>query len=683
MMEKKRKNFILLVMIMFSFSLCLSFLFQSFSPSSVIRPEKTTLGSKIATCETGNATHVFTENDGTQLSYLGSTSYGDERNVQIDENGLSSSTAYLKIKAKTWSKSNTTFVYSFNDKYTSLDNLTILIQERVYDGWYPLNVFMKNITSENFVDLSFSLDTSTSYTNHQKTMYNASDFNLMNFYDDVNNEITLRLHCDSTSYSKSWLIDYTYILLCGNKDTTPPQIDSFTRNVSSPSSNDAITFNATITDDETDINTVIFQFEGDVGLGDNLTYNITDLVVNGNDYSYITKLLSGDWTVTVFVSDDSNNWNQSSMCFSVSTTVDTQTFLSSNVTSTLRSQPVGFKIYVQGGSSNTEDVWLHDAFLSSNQTIESDVNNQTTLVYDYVSSSSSLGTYYFTSYVNTSAGKTTSFTILEPITILADDTIPQVIINDVNDTYLGIGHGSQVNFSVYTSNDDFNLDDAWIYNPMTMQNVSIATEIGDKSLHTYLFNVSSITEGTYYFIIYVNDSNNNEQHVSIAITWTILTVKPVINVYVDKMTVVRGQEIEFFVTVEGTEYDLDDVFYFDGNLAQLVSITTDINNKTRQTYSFKLIESTETVLQLTFYVNDTYNNTQSITFTVFWVTPPPAPPTISDGLLFGFVAGVLGVNVVTGLVAIVAFRRRQAKRKAIEEVGTKKKKGFPRIKKIS
>jgi len=598
-------------------------------------------------------TAIWTPQDGTELRYLGSSSYGDYRNVMyLDDD------AYIKVR-KTAANGTALFEYSIPNRFYEIYNMTILFNSRRCPWDNPASVSIYNFSSNSWESLSWQIATSTSFSNYSKILTNIST-NLL-CYQSVNNKVLLNLTNGFSSYD-CWYIDYTHINISGVIDDTPPESIGIDMTPDVPYSTDVIQFNVTAEDEQSGLaNNSDFYFNGDIGIGDNISFRVIVPLSPQENYTLHLGLLAGDWNLISTVFDNEENAKNVSINFVVlpGPSIDElpNIFITANTSTALRNETIKILLWIQNGTQNLDTIWLYNGFIDSNVTIESDINNQSTLLYKYYTNSSNIGSFLFTGFVNDSNGNVSSFDILENVTIIADKTIPTIVIEHINDTYLGIGKTSQINFSVLTDNSETLLDSVWYYDPLSSSNISVDTDIGDTSRHYYLINSTSYNVGTYYFTIYANDSLNNEGKILTWITWAIFDIDPNIKVEVDSFVKLAIFPSRFSITVSGTEHNLSTLWFVDPITDNASLIADNIDSKVESEYDFVYNRTFLGTLTFDFFVNDSYNNTRGTSVSVFSIIGIPAEE--EDITWLWITVTGLGALAGGGLVLLANYIRQK------------------------
>ncbi|MBD3194591.1 MAG: hypothetical protein GF317_06005 [Candidatus Lokiarchaeota archaeon] len=613
------KNIILLVLILL---IAISFISLSYNRPHFICNKSPTINS--------NSFSMFNESQKVSLiyglegslNYEGSNSYDNQTNTWYTNDS-----AYVKLD-EIYGDTITYWTFDYSQTYINLSNLYINIYG-LSSSHDKIRLDVYNASSDSWITIG-QVDFSSS-------SYSWENFTYSNFNEKIlidGNRLILRFYEMTLLGNNWWKIDFIDCTIEGYTDIVKPIISDlsiYPSNTKYP--NTTITVNCTTFDIDSEIESVYYFYNGDINLTENLTINQYVPKVSGNTYTHDIKLPAGNWTVTAIVTDIYENINNQTKMFEIeevpcpSPNIFPSIFFSVNITSIPIGDTAQFTIYVHNASHNLSDVWIYDGILNSNITIDSNINEKTNKQYLYNISGNILGFYDFIFYVNDTNNNLSFFNWSNTFEIILPDYYP--IINDiiVNNSYLGINHFAQINFSV--KSEDWNLDDVWIYNPITVTNDTITQNINDKDWHNFSYDTASNISGSYIFKIYANNSRNSYSRCSseiTIITWIILRNQNLpqytyLSVNDSYLPIDKTAQIKY--NVSAGEYNLSKTWIYDPVLNQNITIA-DINTEGVFQFTYNTTSSTSSSYKYIIYTNDTYNNIISInTEIIFAVSVGP------------------------------------------------------------
>jgi hypothetical protein len=554
------------------------------------------------------------------LTYNGINTFGDTRNLQYY---TSNDYDAYGIFAKTTSSSFISeFTYQFNSSYYNISQISIDFKEKKLYGNRPLRIWIKNCTSGIFVDLGIDLGTQTTFQFHHFTISNTTYPDMDSFFNLTTDQVILQLDSATATGIKSWMIDWTDLSVIGKKDTQPPIIQNFTRNVTAPYNNETIEFNVTATDDLSGIASVTLQYCGDVGLIAPIQFDhdITSSL-SGSSYYDEQDLLDGDWNVTAIVTDAKGNSANQTMNFTVLGGLLPSVVVLTRNSSILRNQKATLDIYISAGDSNHNDLWIFDPLSSSNVTIDSNINNKQTLQYTFESNLAVfLGEYQFIAYLSDKSSREVSSQPVN-VSVVKDSTKPEIDLLP-NDLKVGINKTINISFLTNTTNKEFNLSYAWYLDVNLNVSTILNSSINSNTFNIFL-NLSKTSEGYFDFKFYANDSGGNQAVKTLILIWEVLAIAPKINVYTDRLSNYVFQKITLYISVEGTEYDLNDVWFYNPFTYQQELLKENIGNKSLLLIEYDLYGLEQGDYIITIQVNDIWGNMEDVSIPLsFYLVEP-------------------------------------------------------------
>lgn len=607
------------------------------------------------------------------ISYAGLSSYGDIRNFYYAEGGYN---AYVNFISNVGSKFEGYLVYEFPETYYDIENFTIWIKERRKWGSSSLDVFVLNSSSGSYVDIGFNLGTQNFYVNHSFIVENGTYPDIDDFFDAEKNQVILKIRSDKYQHAR-WMIDWTDIELFGSIDSTPPTILSFTRNESAPYDNQTILFNVTAVDDLSGVGNVTLKYESSA-LFPNITFyrDITSTKVN-DSYIDQQQLFNGTWNVTAIVTDNEGNTATQLMTFTVLSTSVSSIFLFSQSQQIQRTQTAVLDIYIIAGVRRHRDLWIYDAFLDSNVSIATNINNFSSLHYQYTSSLSiSFGEFEFIAYLDDQIGKLFS-SMPQNISVLKDSTPPDIFLTNITDLRVGINNSIQIDFTVNTTNNDFNISD------IIIENVFSATTIyTQKDLNVTEFSdtiiVNSLAIGDFPFKFFANDTDGNYRSTFLELHWEVLLIPPTINVYADRISQFIFQPITLFITVMKTEYNLSHVWFYDPFLSAVSTLASGLDQLNQVDIDHIIVGTAQGTFIITIMIEDIYGNLASADIPLtFYIVDPIFPEITSpQGILFLFAVVLiiaLSVYATSRFISGKAYDKRMGVKKSKYRIRDKKK----------
>jgi len=551
------------------------------------------------------------------LYYAGSNSYDNVTNLwYIGDN------AYVVMQEE-WGSHRSDWESHFHGvTYKNITKIYISIYARDYNAYNDLNLYIYNFNTSSWEAL---------FVNYY---FPHSSYGWKNVSKDINedyleNGYRVRLRFTASQWRGwygRWFVDYFEVKLEGYIDTVPPIISSIDISPSGTIyTNDTITINSTVYDEDSSIKYVLYNFSGSVGLDTNVTFMQNVTTHYGDVYQYKVKLAAGNWTLKVIASDIYGNIITNTTYFDVYNVsgpyIEPQVFFTVNTTTPEIGQVIQFTIHVRNGTDNLDRVWVYDGIKNQNITLEDNINLTTNKKYLYNTSSTVHGTYDFIFYVNDSAGTTISFEWLNTLKVVVPEVYPDIFNIVVNDSRLGINHYTQLNFSVKAS--DWNLDDVWIFDPTINETVFLDRDVNDTSIHTYSYIVTTNLSGSYRFIIYANNTKYSYSHTkseTTIITWYIIrdrNLPEFTYLYINDSYLYVNRKSLIVWNVSSGEYDLKETWIYDPILDQNITVGT-IMAKGEFQFNYTATSGTEGEYIFIIFCSDIYNNTVNITLKIEW-----------------------------------------------------------------
>lgn len=578
-----------------------------------------------------NSISMFNETQKVEIIYglEGFLDYGGSNNFNNKTNAwYKNDSAYVELN-EIYGDTISYWTFDFDQIYINLTRIFINIYGLTSSS-DDIRLDIYNNSDDSWITIS-QVDFSTSD-------YSWENFTYIDFNEDMlidGNRLLIRFYEMTLWGSDWWEIDYIDCTIEGYADMEAPIIsDLSVYPIGIKYPNTTITINCTTYDVDSDIQSVIYYFNGNIGLTENLT--ITQLVTHNisNIYTHKIRLPIGNWTVTAIVSDTFNNNANKTISFQIedipkpAPNIYPNIFFIVNDTKIPVGETAQFTIYIQNGSHNLSNVWIFDGILDQNITLESNINEKTNLQYLYNTSGTTLGFYDFIFYVNDSNNNFTFFNWSNTFEIILPNYRPEFKNIIINNSYLGINHNSQINFSI--KSDNWNLDDVWIYNPITDTNDTIAQNVNDKDWHNYTYITTNNITGSFIFKIYANNSfltySNQKMEITI-ITWHIIRNKNLPDftyLAINNSNLAINNTAKITYNITSNEYALDKTWLYDPILNQNITIAN-INSEGVFQYTYNTKSSTSGKYNFIIYINDSYNNIISIKTEITWYIDTTAP----------------------------------------------------------
>jgi hypothetical protein len=597
------------------------------------------------------------------IDYAGSPDYDDVRNAHEIDGG------YILMHEES-NDLETYWDFVLDTSYDSITEVFINIWGMDFDASGSID----DLDIYNFGTLSWETIVNNALNNDIYGWNNNSKLIDLSYLEG-GSRIRIRFFDDdNVGSSGEWRVEYIECRVSGSLDVNAPTIsDLSVYPATTKFTNTTLTVNCTTTDESAI--TVQYNFTGDIGLAENLTF-LQDVVhYNGDEYTHSLRLPDGNWTVIATVTDAYENVATAYQSFTVlpqsgggggATEIDPVIFFSTNASELYPGDTAQITVYAQNGSNNLDCVWLYDGVLDSNVTLEDNINAKVDREYLYNTTTNLIGEYGFIFYVNDSAGTIVYFNwsnTLETIT----PTFNPVFYNVwVNDTSLGIGHYAQINFSVESTKWD--LDDVWIFDPTDNLNHTIATDVGDNLLHTYTYDVTSPTEGYQQFILYAN--NTFPPYALSSSTFTIIRWGIIRDQNLPQFTLLTindsslqtGQYASITWNISSGEYDLNTTWIYDPTISQYVSVAEIGAGGTFQ-FNYIAYSGSAGTYDFILYVNDTYNNLVTLETQIRWFPTTGGDADAIDEVLIITVSliGVINITEEVILEALIFNEHNESK----------------------
>ena len=240
-------------------------------------------------------------------------------------------------------------------------------------------------------------------------------------------------------------------------------------------------------------------------------YDNNGTVTLNNCENKTFTLTNGNHNITLYVQDVAGNINKTTQYFTIDTIPPTITIISPE-NKTYNTSVITLNITT---NENVNSCWYE--YLNTNTTM---TQNNATNYYDTIILSDN--THYIQFYCNDTVNNTGT----NNVTFTTDTTGPT--INYVDPTPLDGGGTDQswVYINTTMNEDVSNAILQWDYNNGTITNYTMS----NNTLRNFYYNITGLTDGTYYYKVYANDTLNNTGETNIR-TVIVSTTAPIITIH--------------------------------------------------------------------------------------------------------------------------------------------------------
>ncbi|NVM30901.1 MAG: hypothetical protein HWN65_18820 [Candidatus Helarchaeota archaeon] len=290
------------------------------------------------------------------------------------------------------------------------------------------------------------------------------------------------------------------------------------------------------------------------------------------------------------------------------TLIEPSLSVAANSTYLITNQYTNITVTCSNGTGNIDTLWFYNPLDLQNHTLATAFSG--TQVHNIINTTGTDGAYTYKFWANSTIGLES----YEELLVVWIDPIYPTLSVTANTTNLFTDQWT--NITVTCENGTGTVDTLWYYNPLSAQNITLATGFTGIQVHDIIN--TSATPGPYTYQFWANSSLGHLSYDDITVVWN-TPVGPTLTVIANDTSPYTNQWTDLTVTIQSGSANVDMLWYYNPIDLQNHTLGNDISG----VQVFHIINTTGAAGSYTyrFWANSTLGADASQDVLIVWVSP--------------------------------------------------------------